>query len=267
MALVVISPARQTRPVVSRRLAGDAGVGVLRQDGIEDAVGDLVGHLVGMAHRDGFAGEQVAVVMRHGRKSPSGRSSMCQAGDGREKEPARDPVVLGTGRGPQSWSRSLARRMRGMGRVGVAAFAAGNASGGMTFDYGARQLSGSASCRSSLPVVAGVGSSSVSGVVRADRDCRTGRRGRGGTSSRAAGGWRSRAAPASWGIRARRDRRSSSSERVDGVMIGVFGPRHKVGDETPGSSRRPTGSADRPGRRSSSGSRRRGRRSEDRGGR
>ena len=28
---------------------------------IEDGVADLVGHLVGMAHRDGFAGEQISV--------------------------------------------------------------------------------------------------------------------------------------------------------------------------------------------------------------
>ena len=71
MALVVISPARQTRPVVSKRLAGHAGVRVLREDGVEDAVGDLVGHLVGMAHRDRFAGEQVTVVVRHGSLSPT----------------------------------------------------------------------------------------------------------------------------------------------------------------------------------------------------
>ena len=47
-------------------LARDAGVRVLRQQGIENAVGDLIGHLVGMTHRDRFAREQVTVVLRHG---------------------------------------------------------------------------------------------------------------------------------------------------------------------------------------------------------
>ena len=54
--------------------AGHASVGILCQDGIEDAVGNLVGHLVGMAHRYGFAREKIAIVIRHGRKSPSSRS-------------------------------------------------------------------------------------------------------------------------------------------------------------------------------------------------
>ena len=39
------------------RLARHAAVGVLGEQGVEDAVGDLVGQLVGMAHADRFAGE------------------------------------------------------------------------------------------------------------------------------------------------------------------------------------------------------------------
>ncbi len=52
-------------------LAGDPGIGILCQDGIQNAVGDLVGHLVGMAHRDGFTREQVAIVVRHGKEVSS----------------------------------------------------------------------------------------------------------------------------------------------------------------------------------------------------
>src|SRR4029079_12565951 len=42
-----------------RGLAGDAGVRVVADDRVEDRVGDLVAHLVGMALGDGFRGEQV----------------------------------------------------------------------------------------------------------------------------------------------------------------------------------------------------------------
>ena len=40
------------------RFAGHAAVGVLGEQGVEDAVGDLVGQFVGMAHADRFAGEE-----------------------------------------------------------------------------------------------------------------------------------------------------------------------------------------------------------------
>ena len=71
--------ARQAHePGGEQGLAGDAAVRVLLEDGIEDTVGNLVGHLVGMAHGHRFAREKVAIVIRHGRKSPSGRSSMCE---------------------------------------------------------------------------------------------------------------------------------------------------------------------------------------------
>ena len=49
-------------------LAGDPSVRILREDRVQYAVGNLVGHLVGMAHRDGFACEQVVVFLRHGNK-------------------------------------------------------------------------------------------------------------------------------------------------------------------------------------------------------
>ena len=45
------------------RLAGDAAHRVLGEQGVEHAVGDLVGQLVGMAHADGFAGEQISCRM------------------------------------------------------------------------------------------------------------------------------------------------------------------------------------------------------------
>ena len=45
--------------------AGDAALVVGFEAVIEDGVADLVGHLVGMAHGDGFAGEQVS-VFAHG---------------------------------------------------------------------------------------------------------------------------------------------------------------------------------------------------------
>src|SRR5262249_9160320 len=53
-----------------QRLARDAAVRILRQEGVENAVGNLIGHLVGMAHRDRFACEQIAVVLGHGISSP-----------------------------------------------------------------------------------------------------------------------------------------------------------------------------------------------------
>ena len=62
------------QPRGEQTFAGHSRVRILLQDRIEDAVGNLVGHLVGMAHRHGFAGEQVAVMVRHGRRSPRGRN-------------------------------------------------------------------------------------------------------------------------------------------------------------------------------------------------
>ena len=37
---------------------GDAGQRVLSEEGIEDAIGDLVGHLVRVSHADRFTGDQ-----------------------------------------------------------------------------------------------------------------------------------------------------------------------------------------------------------------
>ena len=41
--------------------AGDAALVVGFEAVVENGVADLVGHLVGMAHRDGFTGEKVSV--------------------------------------------------------------------------------------------------------------------------------------------------------------------------------------------------------------
>jgi hypothetical protein len=43
-----------------KRFAGDATVGILSEDRVQHAVGDLVGQLVRMAHTDRFAGEQIS---------------------------------------------------------------------------------------------------------------------------------------------------------------------------------------------------------------
>ena len=43
---------------VGQCLGGHAAARVLLEDGIKNRVGDLVGHLVGMAFRDGFGGEK-----------------------------------------------------------------------------------------------------------------------------------------------------------------------------------------------------------------
>ena len=58
LALVVISPAMTARPVVTSVSQATRLVGVLGEEGVENAVGNLVGQLVGMAHADRFAGEQ-----------------------------------------------------------------------------------------------------------------------------------------------------------------------------------------------------------------
>ena len=47
---------------VDERLARHSAVGVVAQDGVEHSVGDLVGHLVGMALRDGLGGEEELVI-------------------------------------------------------------------------------------------------------------------------------------------------------------------------------------------------------------
>ena len=44
-------------PRGDQRFASHAGVFVLGKDGVQDGVADLVGHLIGMTHGDGFAGE------------------------------------------------------------------------------------------------------------------------------------------------------------------------------------------------------------------
>ena len=59
-------PRDDDQPGVDERLAGDAAVRVVGQDGVEHAVGDLVGDLVGVALRDGLGGEQELVVGKLG---------------------------------------------------------------------------------------------------------------------------------------------------------------------------------------------------------
>ena len=61
-ALVVISPASTTRPVVSSVSTATRDSRVLGQRGVHDRVGDLVGHLVRMALGHGFGGEEEFVV-------------------------------------------------------------------------------------------------------------------------------------------------------------------------------------------------------------
>ena len=48
-----------------QRLAGDARLGVLGQEQVDDRVGNLVGDLVGMAFGNGFGGEEIGAA--HGR--------------------------------------------------------------------------------------------------------------------------------------------------------------------------------------------------------
>ena len=56
---MVISPATTARSVVTSVSQATRLVRVGAQAVIEDGVADLVGHLVGMAHGHGFAGEQI----------------------------------------------------------------------------------------------------------------------------------------------------------------------------------------------------------------
>ena len=58
MALVVISPATIAMPVVTSVSQATRLMGSWAKQGVENAVGNLVGQLVGMAHADRFAGEQ-----------------------------------------------------------------------------------------------------------------------------------------------------------------------------------------------------------------
>jgi len=51
-----------TRPVVNSVSHATRALGSCAKIASEDAVGDLVGHLVGVAHRDRFTGKQVAIV-------------------------------------------------------------------------------------------------------------------------------------------------------------------------------------------------------------
>ena len=44
--------------VLAQHLAGHAGLGVLRQVGVQDGIGDRVGHLVGVALGNGLGGQQ-----------------------------------------------------------------------------------------------------------------------------------------------------------------------------------------------------------------
>jgi hypothetical protein len=63
--VVVTSPATITDAGLDQGLAGDAGARVLREDGVEHGVGDLVGDLVRVAFGDGLGGEQL-LAMRAG---------------------------------------------------------------------------------------------------------------------------------------------------------------------------------------------------------
>jgi len=50
------------------RLAGHAAIGVFGKQGVEDAVRNLVGQLIGVSHADRFAGKQ-KLALRHGKPS------------------------------------------------------------------------------------------------------------------------------------------------------------------------------------------------------
>jgi hypothetical protein len=58
-----------------QRLAGDARFGVLRQEQIDDRVGNLVGDLVGMAFRNRFGREEI--IGTHGLKSWEGSRAVA----------------------------------------------------------------------------------------------------------------------------------------------------------------------------------------------
>src|SRR6185369_15927083 len=49
---------------VAQGFSGDAGFGILGQDGVQDGIGNLIGDLVRVAFGNGFRGKQV-IVRRH----------------------------------------------------------------------------------------------------------------------------------------------------------------------------------------------------------
>jgi hypothetical protein len=58
----VISPGDHGQTGRDHGLAGHTAVGILGEIGVEHAVGDPVGQLVGVAHADGFAGEEILAL-------------------------------------------------------------------------------------------------------------------------------------------------------------------------------------------------------------
>ena len=73
------------------RLAGDAAVGVLGEEGVEHAIGNLVGQLIGMPHADCFASEEVFSGC-HERRLPS-ISNRLSVGSRAGREISADPAV------------------------------------------------------------------------------------------------------------------------------------------------------------------------------
>ena len=59
-------PRQHDEPGCQQGLAGYASSWILRQDGIEDRVGNLIGNLVRMAFRDRFRSEEVTACPAHG---------------------------------------------------------------------------------------------------------------------------------------------------------------------------------------------------------
>ncbi len=77
------------QPRVDEGLAGDAPVRVVAQHGVEDAVRDLVGHLVGVTLGDGLGSEEVVVhleeeVQIQGRVVPLPAHDGAERADGRQ---------------------------------------------------------------------------------------------------------------------------------------------------------------------------------------
>ena len=58
-AVVVISPATTTMPVLTSVSHATRALGILREDPVEDGVGDLVADLVGVAFGDGLGRELI----------------------------------------------------------------------------------------------------------------------------------------------------------------------------------------------------------------
>ncbi len=59
MPSVVISPPTKASPVVTKRFAGDARVLVLRENGIQHCIRNLVADLVRMSFGHGLGGKQI----------------------------------------------------------------------------------------------------------------------------------------------------------------------------------------------------------------